>query len=65
VPAARWRADEAPLVARENAHPIYAVTGATISSRALTNGVSSTVTHFRHRWALLAPALETAPGATP
>ena len=61
VPAARWQADEAPLVARESAHPIYAVTGATISSRALTDGVRSTVTHFRHRWALLAPALEAAP----
>jgi len=61
VPAARWQADEATLVTRENTRPIYAVTGATISSRALTDGVRSTVTHFRHRWALIAPELEATP----
>jgi Na+-translocating ferredoxin:NAD+ oxidoreductase RnfG subunit len=33
------------------------VTGATISSRALTDGVRTTVDHFRRRWALIAPQL--------
>ncbi|MFN8587016.1 MAG: FMN-binding protein [Candidatus Eisenbacteria bacterium] len=45
------------LLARERTKPIYAVTGATISSRALTRGVKSTVDHFRRRWALLEPQL--------
>jgi electron transport complex protein RnfG len=55
VPA--WRAKHANLLAREHAKPVYAVTGATISSRALTAGVRTTVDHFRRRWALLAPQL--------
>jgi Na+-translocating ferredoxin:NAD+ oxidoreductase RnfG subunit len=42
---------------RERGRPIYAVTGATISSRALTEGVKTTVDHFRRRWALLEPFL--------
>jgi electron transport complex protein RnfG len=54
---AEWRAEHAALIAREAVRPIYAVTGATISSRALTDGVRGTVDHFRRRWALIAPAL--------
>lgn len=54
---ADWRAEHAALIAREGVHPIYAVTGATISSRALTDGVRGTVDHFRRRWALIAPQL--------
>jgi electron transport complex protein RnfG len=46
------------LLQRERARPIYAVTGATISSRAVTDGVKNTVDHFRRRWWLLAPHLE-------
>ena len=45
------------LAARERGKPIYAVTGATISSRALTDGVRATVRHFQRRFALLAPYL--------
>lgn len=55
--AAAWRASHAALVSREAGRPVYAVTGATISSRALTRGVRATVEHFRRRWALLAPRL--------
>jgi electron transport complex protein RnfG len=46
------------LLQRERTRPIYAVTGATISSRAVTEGVRKTVDHFRRRWWLLAPHLE-------
>ncbi len=46
------------LLERERHRPIYAVTGATISSRAVTEGVRKTVDHFRRRWWLLAPHLE-------
>jgi len=53
-----WRAANEALLARERVRPIYAVTGATISSRALTNGVKETVEHFRRRWALLEPRLD-------
>ena len=56
-PAGAWRAKHAALITREASQPIYAVTGATISSRALTRGVRTTVDHFRRRWALLAPQL--------
>jgi electron transport complex protein RnfG len=52
-----WRAHFAALLAREDRKPIYAVTGATISSRALTNGVRTAVHHFERRWELLAPYL--------
>ena len=45
------------LLTRERTRPIYAVTGATISSRAVTEGVRTTVDHFRRRWWLLAPHL--------
>jgi Na+-translocating ferredoxin:NAD+ oxidoreductase subunit G len=57
TPAADWRAAHRELIERERGRPIYAVTGATITSRALTNGVRTTVDHFRRRWALLAPRL--------
>lgn len=53
-----WESGHAALIAREHARPVYAVTGATISSRALTRGVRTTVEHFRRRWALLGPRLE-------
>ena len=56
VPDARER----NLREREAARPIYAVTGATISSRALTDGVRTTILHFKRRWDLLAPHLEAA-----
>ncbi len=46
------------LLQRERRRPVYAVTGATISSRAVTDGVKNTVDHFRRRWWLLAPHLE-------
>jgi electron transport complex protein RnfG len=46
------------LLQRERSRPIYAVTGATISSRAVTEGVRKTMDHFRRRWWLLAPHLE-------
>jgi Na+-translocating ferredoxin:NAD+ oxidoreductase RnfG subunit len=55
--AGAWRTKNAALISREAGQPIYAVTGATISSRALTRGVRTTVDHFRRRWALLAPQL--------
>ena len=58
TPAAQWRGQHATLIARERARRIYAVTGATISSRALTDGVRVTVDHFRRRWALIEPYLE-------
>ena len=54
---AGWRREHAALIARESGQPIHAVTGATISSRALTDGVRGTVDHFRRRWALIAPQL--------
>jgi electron transport complex protein RnfG len=57
VPAPEWRARNQTLIERERAQPVYAVTGATISSRALTHGVRTTVEHFRKRWQLLAPYL--------
>jgi electron transport complex protein RnfG len=52
-----WRAHYAALLDREGSRPVYAVTGATISSRALTNGVRAAVNHFQRRWELLAPYL--------
>jgi electron transport complex protein RnfG len=55
--AADWRTEHAALIAREGMNPIHAVTGATISSRALTDGVRATVDHFRRRWSLIAPQL--------
>jgi len=57
MPVGAWAAAHAPLLERERTRPIYAVTGATISSRALTDGVRATVDHFRRRWALLEPHL--------
>lgn len=58
--AGAWRESHAELIEREGREPIHAVTGATISSRALTQGVRISVEHFRRRWALLAPELESA-----
>ena len=55
--APAWRGTHANLVDRERTQSVHAVTGATISSRALTNGVRGTIEHFRRRWALLAPLL--------
>lgn len=57
TPVGEWRTKHADLMQRESAHPVYAVTGATISSRALTRGVRTTLDHFRRRWTLLAPHL--------
>jgi electron transport complex protein RnfG len=53
-----WQARHGALRERESDRPIYAVTGATISSRALTDGVRATVLHFRKRWELIGPYLE-------
>jgi electron transport complex protein RnfG len=58
TPVARWRERHAALLAREGGRPVYAITGATISSRALTDGVRETVDHFQRRWALVGPQLE-------
>jgi electron transport complex protein RnfG len=58
TPPPAWRAAHAALLERERGRPIYAVTGATISSRALTGGVRATVDHFRRRWELIGPRLE-------
>jgi electron transport complex protein RnfG len=52
-----WSTRYGALRAREDRRPVYAVTGATISSRALTDGVRATILHFRKRWSILAPAL--------
>jgi Na+-translocating ferredoxin:NAD+ oxidoreductase subunit G len=57
MPQAEWQQKYGPLRAREKSRPVYAVTGATISSRALTDGVRSTVGHFRRRWELIEPYL--------
>lgn len=43
---------------REMKRPIYAVTGATISSRAITDGVRATILHFRKRWERIVPYLQ-------
>ena len=61
TPVDEWRAAHSDLIAREGARPIYAVTGATISSRALTDGVRTTVERFRRRWELLESARAGAP----
>ena len=52
-----WRSRYATLLEREASKPVYAVTGATISSRALTDGVRATALHFERRWALIEPYL--------
>jgi electron transport complex protein RnfG len=57
MPPQSWRERHADLVGRERLRPVYAVTGATISSRALTDGVREALDHFRRRWALLEPHL--------
>jgi electron transport complex protein RnfG len=58
--AGDWDSRYGALQARESGHSIYAVTGATISSRALTDGVRTTILHFRRRWELLEPHLRPA-----
>ena len=63
TPVSDWRGAHADLIAREGARPIYAVTGATISSRALTDGVRATVERFRRRWELLESARHATPAA--
>lgn len=55
--AGDWALRFGPIEKREAEKPIYAVTGATISSRALTDGVRATILHFRHRWELIGPRL--------
>lgn len=55
MPPGDWQKQYGTLAAREAARPIYAVTGATISSRALTGGVRDAAQRFARRWALLAP----------
>lgn len=62
-PVGLWREQHAALIERERDQPVHAITGATISSRALTDGVRATVDHFRRRWALLQPELAVAGGA--
>jgi H+/Na+-translocating ferredoxin:NAD+ oxidoreductase subunit G len=54
---AEWLRLHPALVEREHVLPIHAVSGATISSEALTRGVRTTVAHFRRRWSLIAPLL--------
>jgi len=58
TPGPQWRERNLGLLQRERSRPIYAVTGATISSRALTEGVRTTVAHFQRRWSLIGPHLE-------
>lgn len=53
-----WQTAHAAQLDRERSRPIYAVTGATISSRAMTLGVRATILHFRKRWERIAPYLE-------
>lgn len=58
MPITAWRGRHRELLGRESGKPIYAVTGATISSRALADGVRITVERFRTRWQRLAPYLD-------
>lgn len=53
-----WQERHGAERVREMKRPIYAVTGATISSRAITQGVRATILHFRKRWERIAPYLE-------
>jgi electron transport complex protein RnfG len=53
-----WQERHGAQREREMKRPIYAVTGATISSRAITQGVRVTILHFRKRWERIAPYLE-------
>jgi electron transport complex protein RnfG len=57
MPPAAWRERHADRIGRERLRPVYAVTGATISSRALTEGVREALDHFRQRWTLIEPHL--------
>jgi Na+-translocating ferredoxin:NAD+ oxidoreductase subunit G len=58
-----WSDRHRGLRQREGKRPIYAVTGATISSRALSDGVRVTVERFRSRWERIAPHLGAVPAA--
>ncbi|MBI4238403.1 MAG: FMN-binding protein [Deltaproteobacteria bacterium] len=53
-----WRTQHAAALAADGDRPIYAVTGATISSRALTDGVKRAVAHLQHRLSILERAGE-------
>jgi electron transport complex protein RnfG len=53
-----WQERHGAEAKQERERPIYAVTGATISSRALTQGVRATILHFRKRWERIEPYLE-------
>jgi electron transport complex protein RnfG len=61
MPVDAWRGRHRDLIEREREKPIYAVTGATISSRALADGVRATVERFRSRWERIAPYVEATP----
>ncbi|MBI2343706.1 MAG: FMN-binding protein [Deltaproteobacteria bacterium] len=49
IPYAAWQAAYGAALGALDRQPIYAVTGATISSRALTDGVKQAVAHLHHR----------------
>lgn len=50
---AAWQSAHAAALQASAERPIYAVTGATISSRALTDGVKRAVAHLQHRLSVL------------
>lgn len=64
MPAEAWLPRHRALIARERERPIHAVTGATISSRALADGVRVTLERFRSRWDRIAPYLQNADAAS-
>lgn len=53
-----WQERHGVTSRRERDRRIYAVTGATISSRALTDGVRATILRFRKRWERIAPYIQ-------
>ena len=57
IPFLPWLSSHANLITEGN-EPIYAVTGATISSRALTDGVKKAVAHLKHRLEIVMPQKE-------
>jgi electron transport complex protein RnfG len=61
MPAPAWRERHGALIERQRVKPIHAVTGATISSRALADGVRATVDRFQARWQRIAAAVEATP----
>ena len=56
-----WAERYGEVAGRERANDVYAITGATISSRAMTEGIQQTLSHFQYRWNLLATHLEASP----